>query len=576
MIIDSLVVTGENASQQRRAALQRWELACVLAALAAYSTLLVVLARQTGVTVDEPAHILSSILYWEGNDRLEPRDLPPLIKIAGGWLAAEAGFPIVEERHPVWKTNHEWNVALDMMNRMRADQVQRAMFLARLPMLVFPIATALLLWWWGRQLFRPGVGLLLMLLFMLEPTALGHAPLYKNDHASTFGLLFFAYRAWRFLERPSLWQAAGIGVGVLLAVMAKLSMLITLALAPVAVVARGRRLGSGRLALCLLLLYLIPYLGLIAAYQFDAKRLTTQDIRHARYVQHLRQPFLLPAQVSLFVPIPNGLWKGYSSLAASHRQDNGVYLLGRRYSQGHRAYFLIAMLVKVPEVILLLLVSGLVLLAKRAKQRQLQLEDLCWIAPGALYFFLASLASLQLGFRLVLPCLPFALMLCGHTLQLLNQGRRRLILATLFAILIVQVAGAFPHFISFFNWISGGPRNALHYLSDSNVDWGQDLRRLKQWAADNRIHRLCVAYFGLEDVYAYFSDKQVLPMDPPWQGRNPMKRRYQPPEPGIYALSANMLTGQFFSPEYRDYYRVFRDMEPVAYAGYSIYIFRVP
>ena len=97
-------------------------------------TALVALAKRTGVTVDEPSHILSAILYWEGQDTLAPRDMPPLIKIAGGWLAARGEFQIVEESHPVWKKHHEWDISLDMIRRMDERQIRESMLLARLPL----------------------------------------------------------------------------------------------------------------------------------------------------------------------------------------------------------------------------------------------------------------------------------------------------------------------------------------------------------------------------------------------------------------------------------------------------------
>jgi len=46
---------------------------------------------------------------------------------------------------------------------------------------------------------------------------------------------------------------------------------------------------------------------------------------------------------------------------------------------------------------------------------------------------------------------------------------------------VVCVAVSFPDYISYFNVAVGGPRGARNYLSDSSIDWGQDLLRLRDW-----------------------------------------------------------------------------------------------
>ena len=49
------------------------------------------------------------------------------------------------------------------------------------------------------------------------------------------------------------------------------------------------------------------------------------------------------------------------------------------------------------------------------------------------------------------------------------------------------------------------------------------------------------------------------------------------PEPGLYAVSGNALTGQFFPPAYRNYFSRFRRMRPYAIAGsFFIYLIEGP
>jgi len=41
-----------------------------------------------------------------------------------------------------------------------------------------------------------------------------------------------------------------------------------------------------------------------------------------------------------------------------------------------------------------------------------------------------------------------------------------------------------------------GPANGLYYLQDSNLDWGQDLKRLARYQEENRIPELVLGYWG--------------------------------------------------------------------------------
>jgi hypothetical protein len=116
-------------------------------------------------------------------------------------------------------------IAGEMMQRMSAGQIQRLFFFSRLPLLVFPLLTTLLVWHWGRQLFGGWPGVLLALAMALEPTALGHGAVFKNDLAATFTHLLFWYRAWR-LWKDSRWRnAAWLGAALLLALLAKMALL---------------------------------------------------------------------------------------------------------------------------------------------------------------------------------------------------------------------------------------------------------------------------------------------------------------------------------------------------------------
>lgn len=118
-----------------------------------------------------------------------------------------------------------------------------------------------------------------------------------------------------------------------------------------------------------------------------------------------------------------------------------------------------------------------------------------------LFFVVAAVGHLALGIRYVLPVYPF---IYATTAIALNAtSLRRVGAAVVVALLAWHAAEnllAYPSYISYFNELIGSRRNADEFLIDSNLDWGQDLRRLDLWCRDNPVSQITIHYFGAGDV----------------------------------------------------------------------------
>jgi len=552
------------------------EKGCILALLALLFGVLCHEAWVTGVTVDEPSHLLSADLYWQGKDVLQPRDMPPLIKIAGGWVPRLLGLPLPPAQDPIWKTQHEWSISQRMVQPLTGAQVRHFFFWSRLPLILFPLLIAGLLWWWGRQLFSPVTGLILAGLFALEPTALGHGALFKNDLAAAFGYLLFWYAAWRFCRQPCRSHLLLLTLGLATALLAKLSMLILLpiaaGMAPLRYYLETRRLWPAVRAAAFLLASV--YVILVAAVQFEASPLTLSEFDLLGRNQGIPGWFHMAAAVFRVLPAPRPLWQGTLSLFDSNASGNYVYLFGKVVPGGQPLYFLEALAVKAPMPLQILVAAGAIALLAKAWRRKLD-PGWVWIAlPPVLYIAAASMSTLQLGIRLILPALPLGLLIAGAAIEPLRHRRRAWICGWLIVWMAARTASVYPHGISYFNSLAGGPEAGLQYLSDSNIDWGQDLPWLARYVRGHALPRLRLFYFGNDDPWDYLSDKQIEILAPPWNDELAKGTVFHP-DPGLYAVSATLLPGTVFDTKYRDYFRVFRAMHPIARAGYSILIYRV-
>ena len=537
------------------------------------SSLLTYEAWHTGVTADEPGHLVSSRLYWQHADRLRPQDMPPLIKIAAGWVPRLMDLPLPPDLGKLGEDRREWEVAINMMERLKPSRIQGIFFWSRLPLTLFPLLTITLIWFWSRQIFSPAIALFLAAAFAIEPTALGHGALFKNDHAATFTHLLFWYCVWRYWKTPTLRSAMLAGLVAALAILSKLSLLFVIPLLPLLLFARRpgwRALGwtFAAMSAC--------YCLLIATYQFDARVLTTLEIQEAAASQYVPRTFVAIAGIFRALPIPPSIWTGIITLLSNTSFEMPVYLFGKVWPEGNPFYFVQALAVKVPVSIWILLILGSALTASRVWKRSLPGANLFWILPGFLYIALASRVPLQLGVRLILPALPFGLLICGVALEwLMKHPARKVALPCFAAMLIIESAAIYPHGIGFFNFASGGPNSGSRYLTDSNLDWGQGLGDLASYTRRNHLSRVKLSYFGNDMTYRYFGHDEVEVIAPPWSESLVTSDRLIP-EPGAwYAISPTLLPGQFFAPRFKDYYAAFRTLEPVARPGYSIFVYHI-
>lgn len=114
-----------------------------------------------------------------------------------------------------------------------------------------------------------------------------------------------------------------------------------------------------------------------------------------------------------------------------------------------------------------------------------------------------------------------------------------------------------PHYIAYFSEVCGGAERGHQFLADSNLDWGQDLLRLRRFMQENNIPSVAISHFGLVDPRAYGIDCAPLT---------------KPNGPETVVISINHLLGidpwgqaAAVGP--------YRGREPRARVGYSLWVF---
>jgi hypothetical protein len=218
----------------------------------------------------------------------------------------------------------------------------------------------------------------------------------------------------------------------------------------------------------------------------------------------------------------------------------------------------------------------LVLLGLAFSRGRLDRDELFLVIPAAIFFALVMLQRLDLGIRYVLPVYPLLVILTGRTLTKawpMKWGpwpKRAVVALALWAVAEALVYS--PHYLAYFNELVGGPGGGSRVLADSNLDWGQDLKRLARWQrARPEASPLRFAYFGPANVARYGVHCERLPdLGPKHPPRSDEWRmRESQPRSGWIAISVNCLK---LLPAYGWLERY----EPVDRVGYSILIYRIP
>jgi hypothetical protein len=145
---------------------------------------------------------------------------------------------------------------------------------------------------------------------------------------------------------------------------------------------------------------------------------------------------------------------------------------------------------------------------------------------------------------------------------------------------IASALFTYPHTLSYFNELAGGPLNGPAHLLDANVDWGQDLLFLKDsYDANPDARPLRLAYFGV--IHPNVAGVEFEPVShatrkpsgvPTGRGHNG-----DPITPSVsYALSVNELYGYKHFGERGDEYALPRGLLLQQRVGASIRIYRFP
>ena len=534
---------------------------------------------------DEGDHIWAGYMSWKGDYGMNPEH-PPLVKAVATLPLLFMNLKVPELQNRYFK--HE--SSFDGRDLIYGNDAAKVIFRVRMAAMTFTFLLALLIFAATREMFGSITALIALTFFVFEPNILAHGALVTTDMGITCLMFASVYVFYRYVKKPTVFRLLLTGCAVGVGLAAKHSgvfifpILILLALTEIF---RNTKVGENnlesrtqkaRLAGAFVVITGISIVVLWSAYGFRySMRPSGLTISPALtdFAKELKPPIASRSILTLahWHILPEAYLYGLIDVKVV-ADNTATYLFGKVYPRGKWFYFPALLLIKCTvSVLVLLLALPFVLLFRRTQHFR---EILFLTIPPALYFVVAIFSGLNIGVRHVLPIFPFLMVLVAYTAWALIQSNRRWIYPVV-ALLLLHVFSsvrAFPvSYIPYSNELWGGPSQTYKYLSDSNVDWGQQMIATKKYVDVHGITSCWFAYFPESGIR--FSDygipcKTLPTPDTMWFGE---QTDVPPTIEGPVFISVSDLSGYEIGSNILNAYRSFQGLRPSAIIENGVFVF---
>jgi hypothetical protein len=465
-------------------------------------------------------------------------------------------------------------------------EADRIIFRARMAAASLSLLLGLLVFLAAREMFGDGAALFALALVVFEPNMIAHGAYVTTDMGISCFMFASIYAFYRYVKAPSVGRLIVLGLVSGLALASKhsgvlllpfgLALIITEILWSSPETRTNKRRVALRLTGAFLAASTIAIVVLWAFYGFryaarpGGMQLSPSLAEYARGLKGLEpQVYLALARLHL---LPESYLYGLVDVRLIS-DSFSTYIFGKVYAHGVWFYFPAAFIIKSTAAFMgLLLLTGFAIVTGKLRARR---EVFFLTIPPVLYLLIATGTGLNIGARHILPMYPFlSVLMGGATLALAHKDRRwAYVVGLLLAWHVVSSARAYPNYLAYSNEFWGGPANTYKYLTDSNTDWGQQLKAVKKYLDNRGVKDCWFAYFAEPSIHfsAYGIPCKPLPTaDSGWTD-------YQIDTPqtitGTLLISAGTLTGYEWGSNVLNPYREFQKLKPVTFIQDGVFVY---
>jgi hypothetical protein len=451
--------------------------------------------RVFSTTADEPDHLACGLEYLSKHTYTLETQHPPLTRVFVALL------PYLSGTRTQGKDSFRTEGWADITYERHPEATVTRMRIGNLP---FFVLGCVIVYLWSKRYFGAAAAVLATFVFTMIPTVLAHAGQATTDMglAACLGAAFYAMLVW--VERPSMVRGAMFGFALSLAMLAKFT---TLGFFP-----------------CACGIALLGYLaagwpGWAGLWRMTHDRLPSLGVAAAVCCATIWAVYFLSfgSVPEWNVKLP--AWQYFDGIRVAlehNRLGHPSYLLGEVSDFGWWYYFPVALGVKSPLALLLLVPVGLAMCWRNRRSVPYLLPSA--FALGVLLPAMAG--NVNIGLRHILPVYMGLSILAALGLMQLSRiadTRKWAGGAAIVLCLWLAATGAIHHpdYIPYFNELAGKQPDRI--LCDSDFDWGQDNKRLALRLKQLGATQVNFDYVGATDI-EYF---QTYPGLPPITPINP-------------------------------------------------------
>lgn len=444
-------------------------------------------AVQESQTIDEGVHLYAGYSYWQHQKIEVNPEHPPLVKMLAAFplLFMDINFPW---SHEEIVDQDQWEMADTFLYEL-GNPLNSMLFWARLPIMLLSLLLGFFIFKWSKEITKSNFwGIFALILYAFNPTIIAHSRYITTDMGISCFIFLSLYYFYRFLFLEKMKDLVFFSISIALALMTKFSALV---------------FGPPMLVI----LFVIKY-----------------------FKKNINYLYLLLISGSIIILIGTALYffeplifsKGFGMVQGHNKDGHESYLMGEYRTLGWWYYFPLAFLIKntIPFLIITLgslflmipfFASGLKKGEFNKNKARMQLY-LILLLPTAFYMVISIMSSINLGVRHLLPIFPLLIMMAVITLdwwfkQIRSIKFKQILIGLIIFLLacnIISVLLIYPNFLAYFNIAIGGPGQGEKYLMDSNIDWGQDLKKVRPYLEKNGIDEtVYIAYHGRGEPHDY-------------------------------------------------------------------------
>ncbi len=524
------------------------------ALLALFALQVVFTSRQMSPAYDEVSLLPAGYVFLRtGQWQLFPHHTPLIFALSA--LPLLALNPRLDLKDPqlTREMPNPWNVGLNFLTLNNDDD--RLFFWGRLPTLLLALLLGYFVYRWAHELYGGNAGIMALLLYAFCPTLIAFSSVASLDIGLSCFFTLSLYWLWRFIAEGTwhnlLWTGLLLGCALASKTPAILLPPVFLALMLLAVWRYPTAEGADATGPATTPSLSFP---LAASAIRDRLKLSLAALALIFVIAFgvLYTVYLFPKDPLFYIPVV---------LLAPHLRpaDYPYYLMGHFRPKGWWYYFLVAYAIKTPIPMLLLIP---VALRHWRRHGGGWFHEMFLLLPALAFVALISALAYPIGIRYLLPIYPLLFIFVSRTTTLFTKKpawvAAGIILAAWYLSTPIRIH---PDYLAYFNEFIGGPKHGIEYLDDSNIEWGQNLKRLKRYLDQHKFERVKLLYFttGRPEYYGIRAEGIQL---------GDLART---PDPGIYIIDANSLVRAraYFKVDWLKRYKV------VDRIGYSTYLFQV-